>query len=53
MNTIERHQKELQTEQKMLPVRVSHFIITIILFYAAFLVFRYDSGLQISEYGFR
>lgn len=52
MNTIEKQERELRIRQKMLGVRTAHFIITLILFYWAFIVFRYDS-FQRTEYGFR
>ena len=53
MNVIEKQQKELHIKQKMFLVRGTHYCISVLLFYGAFLLFRYDFTLQNTEFGFR
>ncbi len=53
MTTIEKQKREYSVKQKMFLVKFLHFVVSVLLFYEAFLIFRYGGFPQVLDNEFR
>ena len=53
LTTIEKQKQEYSVKQKMFLVKFLHFVVSVLLFYVAFLIFRYDGFPQELDSEFR